>query len=192
MKSCSWCSKTFGPEDCPSNWHYQHRTYCSRECASTAKAKRQKERLFEKNLSNYTIMEGGCWKWLGDLTRGGYGRLRYADKMVRAHRFFYEVHRGPIPDGLYVCHKCDNPSCVNPDHLFVGSAADNKADCCAKNRHAYGARQGQSKLTEDDVREILAAGESYPEIAKRFGVSSSLVCAIKKGRAWRYLNMEAA
>lgn len=193
MKSCNWCAKLFSAEDCPNNWHFLRRRFCSKPCAAKAKASAQKERLFEENLQRYALAKDGCWEWSGDKTRGGYGRLRYKDKTMRAHRFFYEQYRGHIADGLFVCHQCDNPACVNPDHLFLGTAADNKADCCKKKRHAFGERQTNAKLTEAKVREIFFCSDEYREIADKFGISTTLVRAIKKRRVWRHLSfVEAA
>jgi hypothetical protein len=118
-----------------------------------------------------------CWGWLGFKSGDGYGKMRTRGKAVRAHRVSYQLHVGPIPDGLSVLHHCDNPGCVNPRHLFVGTHNDNMADCSAKGRIRWGDRRGSgnsnAKLNEDAVREIrrrAADGESRASIAAAFGL----------------------
>jgi hypothetical protein len=94
--------------------------------------RRDPEYNFHKNYT--PVPESGCWLWLGSLNLKGYGRLMIKKKSVLAHRFSWEHHNGPISKGLLVCHKCDTPSCVNPDHLFIGTHADNLRDMRNKGR----------------------------------------------------------
>lgn len=100
----------------------------------------------------------GCWLWTGSHTKAGYGNIGGERNSTNryAHRVSWEIHFGPIPDGMEVCHSCDNPPCCNPSHLFLGSHADNMADRDAKGRdnHARGAAAGRAKLTEDQVVEM--------------------------------------
>jgi hypothetical protein len=109
------------------------------------KTKPIEERFFSK--VNRTP-DGGCWLWNGAVQHNGYGYLhvggRFERRPVRAHRFSWELHRGPIPEGMHVCHSCDTPACVNPDHLFLGSRSDNMRDCASKGRVAT---VGKSRLT---------------------------------------------
>lgn len=148
----------------------------------------------------------GCWTWQGTLRPTGYGTVwvPHPWRNVRAHRYSWELHNGPIPDGLCVCHRCDNPSCVRPDHLFLGTHAENMADMSRKGRtnpppaasHARGERN-HAKLTEADVIEMRRqrkAGALLRELAERFGVCATTARAICIGKKWAHVRdeMEAA
>jgi hypothetical protein len=132
----------------------------------------------------------GCWLWTGARDHKGYGVLRRGRKYshARAHRVSYELHHGPIPDGLFVCHTCDNPPCVNPDHLFLGTNAENTADRHRKGRDARGTRNGLAKLTEAEVRAILADPRTQTAIARDYGVNPVTIHYIKVGRNWAHLH----
>jgi len=129
-----------------------------------------------------------CWPWTAGRGSHGYGQINVGyHKPITAHRFSYELHRGPIPVGMCVCHSCDNPLCVNPAHLFLGTHADNMADMMAKGRSAHGELNGHAKLTRADVlsvRERLAAGESQQSIGDSFGVCRQTVSHIAVGKRW--------
>jgi len=89
-------------------------------------------------LENYEpVTESGCWIWMGSTTQKGYGDIKYDKKHHRAHRLSYELHNGAIEDGLMVCHSCDTPSCINPEHLFMGTAQDNTDDMVKKGRQNF-------------------------------------------------------
>lgn len=129
----------------------------------------------------------GCWEWNG--TRNGYGYgvfLMPGEKPVRAHRYAYERLHGPIPDGMVVMHSCDNPPCVNPAHLSLGTRDDNNQDKQRKGRHPYGDSHHWTRLSEAQVAEIraLLASRSVrqKEIAARFGVDDSTISNIKTGK----------
>lgn len=129
----------------------------------------------------------GCWNWEGNLHRQGYGVIRSNRVHHLAHRASYAVFKSDIPEGMFVCHKCDNRQCVNPDHLFLGTAQDNQRDMAKKNRSTYGEKSSSAKLTEADVIKILAlkdSGKTQKEIADLFGVSRALISMIFSGKVW--------
>lgn len=136
---------------------------------------------------------GGCWVWRGDAFKNGYGRLSVHDHPHYAHRVAYETHVGPIPAGQFVCHRCDNPRCVNPAHLFLGTPKDNNADMHAKGRARKsrgGAGHGNEKLTIEQVREIRrrhALGASHRELSLAFGVSMGAIGGVVYRLNWRHV-----
>jgi hypothetical protein len=136
-----------------------------------------------------------CWLWIGNKGIGGYGRIVVNGSKVKAHRYSWEIHNGAIPSGLFVCHHCDNPSCVNPDHLFVGTNTDNRKDSVSKNRHNSGYYAGESchfaKLTESQVLEIRRRHKKWSHgpdgskaLAKEFGVLQEAIRVIIRGGSW--------
>lgn len=142
-----------------------------------------------------------CWVWNGYRVPDGYGRVMLRRKIWMAHRLSWAMARGPIPDGLTVCHRCDNPPCVNPDHLFLGTNADNNADAHAKGRRAYqrgtfrpnglrGETHPHAKLSEDQVREIRlarAVGEDALALSGRYGVSRNQIYLIERRKSWPHI-----
>ena len=132
---------------------------------------------------------GDCWEWTACKDRGGYGKLGRNGKTVKAHRLSWELANGPIPEGMHVCHKCDNPACCNPAHLFLGTPADNARDMKNKGRAAKGERNGQAKLDEDKVQVIkLLKGRMTQEaIGGLFGVKQNQVSRIHSGKRWSHV-----
>lgn len=147
-----------------------------------------------------------CWMWLGALDDDGYGRISHAHKKgrtVRVHRFSFELHGGTIPSGHSTLHRCDNPTCVNPSHLWTGTYDDNNQDMKAKGRNAKGDRQGlrlhpeainrgekhhNSTLTEEDVRAIRASTESGRVLAARYGLKNrNTPNLIRSGKSWSHV-----
>lgn len=136
---------------------------------------------------------GECWEWQRTHNGLGYGELRVAGKNVYAHRLAFELAGNVIPDGMHILHKCDNPRCINPDHLEVGTQSKNMADCHARGRsripkpRVSGERNGSAKLTEAAVamiRDSLSAGVTQQQLADKFGVSQTLISRIKRGEIW--------
>jgi hypothetical protein len=127
-----------------------------------------------------------CWEWQGAIIRNGYGQIgKHGQKAYYAHRISYELHKGPIPEGMYVCHSCDNKKCVNPNHLWVGTAADNSRDARVKGLTPRGG--GKKKLTPEAVS-VLRSGANVNEICIQYGVSDSACYAARSRKTWRHLN----
>lgn len=132
----------------------------------------------------------GCWNWGAARTARGYGKVADGQGGWRlAHRVMWETENGAIPEGLEVCHECDNPACINPAHLFLGSHAENMSDCKKKGRSAAprGEENPRSKLTERDVLEIRASGLTAKMLAAKHGVSDTMIRSIKAKKAWRHI-----
>lgn len=138
----------------------------------------------------------GCWLWEALCFDDEYGIFSVRKHMMRAHRFSWELHRGPIPHRLLVCHRCDNKYCVNPDHLFLGTHQDNVMDMWSKGRNrpvsheptVFGEAHPRAILTESDVvimRELRSGGESVASIGRRFGVSRATASAAIRGQSWK-------
>lgn len=140
-------------------------------------------------------VHGQCWQWNGSTTDRGYGQFCVNYQNLRTHRWAYEEFVGKITDGLHVLHKCDNPSCVNPAHLFLGTHDDNQKDKTAKGRQAKGVRNGQHKLTRaqiDLIRKQYAKRRGFRDpiygqgaLARRFGVTQANISYIVLGKTWK-------
>jgi HNH endonuclease len=145
----------------------------------------------QRPLDEFYIGEpnSGCWLWLGNINRDGYGTIWGTElkRTVLSHRLVYETLVGPIPPGQKVLHRCDNPCCVNPDHMMVGTTADNNADCKAKGRNARGERHGSNKLSTEQVLAIREATGTQRDIAARFNIHYVTVHQIKSGKRWKHL-----
>lgn len=134
----------------------------------------------------------GCWLWSLACDLDGYGFIWISPeyKNQRAHRISYLIHKGEFDTKLSVLHTCDNPHCVNPDHLFLGTVQDNSDDMKNKNRQARGDKQWKSKLKPSDILEIRKmhdSGIGYRPIAKKFGVVYNTIAWIIKGSTWKHL-----
>jgi len=148
-------------------------------------------RFYEKCVD---VPIAGCRIWLGTVNEHGYGTVRVSGKAIKAHRFAWEAENGDIPAGKKVLHKCDVRCCVNPHHLFLGTQSENMADMAAKGRARGGSprgeRQGASKLTAAQVREIrrIANFRSHQEIADSFGIHRSNVGLIVNRKSWSHVD----
>jgi hypothetical protein len=133
-----------------------------------------------------------CWLWNAYRNHDGYGRARHNGKQTGAHRVSWQLHNGPIPEGLHVCHHCDNPPCVNPAHLFLGTHRDNCVDRMLKGRGGdrKGVKHGRAKLTNEQVHEIRRLrleGVHAFVIAKQFGISWANVYRIASKNTWTHI-----
>lgn len=132
--------------------------------------------------------EDGCWVWTAAKNAHGYGLFRWQEKSSLATRVLWEHTFGPISDGLYVCHHCDNPSCVRLDHLYMGTQLSNIGDCVARGRISKGEHRPASKLTEENVREIrklYASGMSKHKLAAQFGVVRKTILDCLSRKNWK-------
>ena len=158
----------------------------------------------EQRFWNKVNKTDTCWLWTGYTLPFGHGQIHYLGRTVLAHRFSWELHNGPIPNGMNICHNCpdglDNPSCVRPDHLFLGTQADNMADAAKKGRtHHNGAGEGNSpfgtehwnaRLTDELVIKIIELrnhGMSYRAISDRFGFFPQSIGEICRGETWKHV-----
>jgi HNH endonuclease len=153
---------------------------------------------FEQRFWKYVQKTDGCWLWTGFRDVNGYGHLRigrYQEGQVTAQRASWIVHFGPIPDGLYVLHKCDVPWCVRPDHLYLGTQKQNLQDMAARGRHwlqgrghlVAGDKGANARLTwpvVDAIREAHANGESRVSLARYYGVTPNNIGLIVRNRTW--------
>lgn len=185
--------------------------FCSRKCRSEFCLNHWQDRFWR-----FVTKTDTCWIWAGAKSDKRYGFFKIQNKMLKAHRLSYELHKGDIPEGVLVCHSCDNPPCVNPDHLFLGTHKTNAEDRMQKGRHgdryrgmkalaigletlrqhpekyAHGERGGFAKLTNGrvrEMRELYAQGlHSQKEIAKLFDISHAQANKIINRKTWKYVD----
>ena len=187
---CVVCDSQIAPLDGRS-WRAK---YCSNECAlasrrakyaANPRPRKPRKSTAERLWSRVEKRESGCWEWTGFITRSGYGEMGVAGRSsgtILTHRAAWIDKFGPIPDGLFVCHACDNRACCNPDHLFLGTNEDNMRDMMSKGRGAKGFALPQTRLSEDDVRFAREHPQRINELAARFGVTTKYLRAVINGR----------
>lgn len=173
---CVWCGKIFTARS--SSIRRGRGKYCSNQCKGYG---RSRPTEMSRLLANI-VRVAGCWVWTGSKIPTGYGKLSIHNKKVAAHRLSWALHNGPIPAGLHVLHRCDNPPCVNPEHLFLGTDGDNAADKVSKGRQR--SRKNIPADMRSSIFDATALGaESIGAIARRFKVARKTVRRIyKNGR----------
>ena len=144
-------------------------------------------KTLEERFLRKVVKTDTCWLWGGAKNNAGYGNMNVGGKYYNAHRISYQLFVGMIKKGLLVCHKCDNPTCVNPLHLFLGTPKENDADKIKKRRHMFGVKHPMSKLTEEQVLKIRKEEGSQQSISERYGVSRRLVGMIRNYKIWKHL-----
>lgn len=200
-KPCEYCGGDISPKYRVSKSYLAKRRFCSDRCKSKgmngerrSTYRKPKIALEHRFWSKVQKSDGGCWIWTGAKDSNGYGYLASTLGIParKAPRVSYELHNDPIQEGLCVCHRCDNPSCVRPDHLFLGTRADNNRDRESKGRgnHAKGERVHSAKIDADGVRkirEMRAQGLSQQKIADALGLSQVSVGRVLLGKTWKHV-----
>lgn len=189
-KQCPGCGRKFvaGPRDYGKRW--ERRVFCCRGCRNTIHTRNRPlaDRFWAK--VDRSAGRTACWPWTASTDSFGYGRFWTGEKVDGSNRVAWELTHGPIPEGegyhgLCVLHKCDNPGCCNPDHLFLGSNATNLKDMTAKGRH------GMAKLSAGDalaIRKMYETGRfTHAEIADAFGMSRGMVSMIINRKNWTHI-----
>jgi hypothetical protein len=151
--------------------------------------------VYAKVIKKINIDEAtGCWYWVGTKMRK-YGLVKFNKIGIRVHRVMYSIFNGLIPEGLHVCHKCDNPACCNPEHLFLGTVKDNVRDCISKGRFKFnlplkrlsGENHPRAKLTNYQIGLIRKDKRVQREIALDYGVAQTQISNIKSGKTWKHV-----
>jgi HNH endonuclease len=188
--ACPVCGKTFLPR--PASRHHTRQRYCSRACRNRGRLQPSLAERFWKKVNRTS--RTGCWIWTGGKTMKGYGMVYARGRQRPASHIAWELHYGPVPEGLWVLHRCDTPPCVRPDHLFVGTIVENMHDASQKGRMNRGERKWNARLTEKIVRAIrstrLVHRGDQARLARRYGVSDSIVSAARLGVTWKHVAME--
>jgi hypothetical protein len=178
-QTCEYCRDQF--------YNRRRRRFCSRRCARRSQPRPPPEERFWAKVKKTT----GCWLWAGAINSSGYGSFAPAGRIVNSARYSWELHFGPIPRELHVLHRCDVRACVRPDHLFLGTNAQNVADRDAKGRVQHGERHVRARLTAPEVRAIRLAfsgGATQPQLARVYGVTHACISNVVRGVNWKHLD----
>ena len=181
----------------PSKTYLKH---CSIRCSNKIPVNKfysiaNEDQLLEKLKELYekhVVKKDGCWEWKGNKDKDGYGKFNFNNKYTSAHRASWIIHNGPIPKGMFVLHHCDQTFCSRPDHLFIGSAKDNRIDCMNKGRSniCKGSNHAFSKLKDNDIieiRNLLKNKTPQKEIANKFNVRPETISKINLRKRWKHI-----
>lgn len=187
--SLPYCDKPVFARGYCANHYYALRKHGDPEAI---KLKQYHGLTLAERFDRYAVKrETGCWDWESFKDPNGYGRLNVNGRPQLAHRISYQIHFGTIPSGMAVCHKCDNPSCTNPAHLFLGTQADNVADMHvkrrARKRGMKGTEHHMAKMNEDTVRAIRASDAPDSQLAREHDVSRATIHSIRNFRSWKHV-----
>lgn len=189
-KICAQCSNEYKRNRKYGKAQWELSKYCGFKCtgiANAVKISNSRPELKVKFENNFSKTDG-CWVWKGTIDGYGYGVIDYIGKRYRAHVLSLEFDGRPVPKGMLGCHHCDNPSCVNPSHIYPGTQKDNANDAVSRKRLAFGERNFNAKLSESDVLEIRnISGHSPTAISKIYGVSRQTISKIINREIWRHL-----
>jgi hypothetical protein len=170
----------------PRGWHPTPEMVDRRRATIQSRTRPFEERFWEK-----VDKSGDCWEWTAGRIPSGYGSVYYQEQRQPAHRVAWQLVNGPIPPGMFVCHRCDNPPCVRPDHLFLGTPADNSADRDRKGRsNPPRGERSRTRLTADDViviRDMRRLGASQAWLGRAYGLSPTAIAHICHRRTWRHV-----
>jgi hypothetical protein len=143
------------------------------------------------NFWNKVNKTNNCWEWQGCVDNDGYGRIQINKVRWKTHRLSYHIHKGNIPSNLVVCHSCDNPKCVNPDHLWLGTQIQNTQDRDQKGRHrispSLGESNGSSRFTNEQIEFIRTSSLSGRELSRQFNVSDNAIYNIRLRKTWKHI-----
>lgn len=171
------------------NAHYQK--FMKYGDATVVRQKQRHGLSLQERFDGYVDKSGDCWLWTNYRDKNGYGRLNINNRPILAHRISWELHCGEITPEEHVLHRCDNPPCVNPAHLFLGDQVANNADMMAKGRFnpgvSKGSAHGCAKLNEEQVLKIRASSTHSQELADHYGVSRTTINDIRARRIWRHI-----
>jgi hypothetical protein len=186
-KTCLSCGKLFYRHAKYGPLYWSKAKCCSQKCGISYLYVDNRPTLEEK-FNQYVLKGNGCWEWQWLKDKNGYGLLPYAGKQYRAHVVSLELHGNPVTkENPIACHTCDNPSCVNPSHLYPGTYKTNSQDMIDRGRSQKGSTNVQSKLSEKDIIDIRASAERVCNLAKKYNVSHASISGIKSRKTWGHI-----